>query len=51
MKKYPKTRTLYILAAITVLLFAISFLFEEYADAQSPLLTFERPNQKIGGSG
>jgi len=55
MDNHPTNRTLYLLAAISVLLFVISFFFEEHAGAQSEQLTFESPkisaNQKIGGSG
>jgi len=43
MNDHPTHRTLYVLAALSLLLFAISFLFEEHAGAQfkQPLLTFE----------
>ena len=43
MNDHPTNRTLYVLAAISLLLFAISFLFEEHAGAESkqPLLTLE----------
>jgi len=55
MDNHPTNRTLYLLAAISVLLFVISFFFEEHAGAQSEQLTFESPkisaDQKIGGSG
>jgi len=44
MNNHPTNRTLYVLAAISVLLFMISLLFE-------PLnLSNLLPNQKIGGS-
>jgi len=49
MNNHPTNRTLYLLAAISMLLFVISFFFEEHA------MTFEPPkisaDQKIGGSG
>jgi len=53
MNNHPTNRILYVLAAISVLLFAISFLFEEHAGAQSkqPLLTLESPNKKSAGLG
>jgi hypothetical protein len=43
MNNHPTNRTLYLLAAISVLLFVISFLFEEHASAQFEQLTFEPP--------
>jgi hypothetical protein len=45
MKNHPTNPTIYVLAAAAVLLFAISFLFEEHASGQSQqFMTFEPPN-------
>ena len=46
----PTDRTIYVLAAIPVLLFVVSIWYEAHANRdQQGLQIFEPPNQKIGG--